>query len=78
MKCENCKYCQYDGQECMYFCRFGWEEEDSKGNCGCRYNQKTLDKKYKALQKEEQYAANEFYENFCKFMEEREVQDDKD
>ena len=48
---------------------FGWEDEDSKGNCGCRYNQKTLDKKNKTLQKEEQDAANEFYEDFCKFME---------
>ena len=69
MKCENCKYCQYDLADDMYLCRFGWEEEDSKGNCGCRYNQKTLDKKYKALQKEEQDAANEFYEDFCKFLE---------
>ena len=67
MKCEKCKYCQYDWSDDMYLCRFGWEDEDSKGNCGCRYNQKTLDKKYKALQKEEQDAANEFYEDFVKF-----------
>lgn len=69
MKCENCKYCQYDITDDMYLCRFGWDDEDSKGNCGCMYNQKTLDKKYKVLQKEEQNAANEFYKDFCKFME---------
>ena len=67
MKCEKCKYCQYDWGDDMYLCRFGWEDEDSKGNCGCRYNQKTLDKKNKTLQKEEQDAANEFYEDFVKF-----------
>lgn len=76
MKCEKCKYCQYDWSDDIYLCRFGWEEEDSKGNCGCRYNQKTLDKKYKALQEEEQAAANEFYEDFCKFIE-REMNDTK-
>lgn len=67
MKCEKCKYCQYDWSDDMYLCRFGWEEEDSKGNCGCRYNQKTLDKKYKILLEEEQKAETEFYEDFVKF-----------
>lgn len=69
MKCEKCNYCQYDWSDDMYLCRFSWEDEDYKGNCGCRYNQKTLDKKYKTLLKEEQKAENEFYEDFCKFME---------
>ena len=65
MKCDNCKYCHYDRADDMYLCDFGWESEDSKGNCGCRYNQKTLDKKYKTLLEEEQKAATEFYEDFC-------------
>ena len=60
----------------MYLCCFGWEDEDSKGNCGCRYNQKTLDKRYKILLEEKQKAETEFYEDFCKFMKEKEVQDD--
>ena len=76
MKCDNCKYCQYDWRDDMYLCRFGWEEEDSKGNCGCRYNQKTLDKKYKILLDEDIKASSEFYEDFCKFMKESEVQDE--
>lgn len=67
MKCEKCKYCQYNYSDEMYLCRFGCEEEDSKGNCGCRYNQKTLNKKYKILLEEEQKAETEFYEDFVKF-----------
>lgn len=57
-------------------CRFGWEEEDSKGNCGCRYNQKTLDKKYNQLVKEEQEGFSEFCESFCNFVKKEEVQDE--
>ena len=77
MKCDNCKYCQYDRADNVYLCRFGWEEEDSKGNCGCRYNQKTLDKKYKILLDEDIKAFSEFCRDFCKFMEEKnEIKDD--
>lgn len=44
MRCKNCEYCQYDRADDMWLCEFGFEEEDSKGRCGCKYNRKTLNK----------------------------------
>ena len=44
MRCDNCPYLQYDFSEDAYYCVFGFEGEDSKGRCGCRYNMKTLNK----------------------------------
>ena len=44
MRCDNCPYLDYDRADDMYLCRFGFEEEDSKGRCGCKHNKKTLDK----------------------------------
>lgn len=45
MRCDNCDYCRYSYADDIYECALGFdEEENSKGQCGCRYNRKTLDK----------------------------------
>lgn len=46
MRCDNCNYCKSgDCYETYWECSLGIEEtENSKGQCGCRYNRKTLDK----------------------------------
>lgn len=44
MRCKDCPYNDYDRAENCNICRFGFEGEDSRGECGCRYNRKTLDK----------------------------------
>lgn len=54
MRCDNCKYCQYDRADDMYLCYLGIEEtENAKGQCGCRFNKKTLDKVNKEYWEEE-------------------------
>ena len=50
MRCDNCDYCRYSYADDLYECIFGFEgEENSKGQYGCRYNRKTLDKIHKEM-----------------------------
>lgn len=43
MRCKNCEYCRYDRADDMYECSLYIDNtENSKGECGCRYNRKTL------------------------------------
>lgn len=49
MRCKNCPYTEYDYGENVELCKFfGYGEdeisENRKGEIGCRYNKKTLDK----------------------------------
>jgi len=55
MRCDNCSYCSVDFWDdsdwtCGIFGRVSDEiTEDRNGNYGCRYNEKTLAKKQRAL-----------------------------
>ena len=54
MRCDNCEYCVSDYLELYFHCIFGpMEVEDKKGNFGCKYNKKTLDKMRREQLKEE-------------------------
>ena len=52
MRCDNCEYCEFDGWEGYWYCALHLPyEDDRNGDSGCKYNKRTLDKKYKAQQK---------------------------
>lgn len=58
MRCDDCDYCKSgDYYETYWECSLGIEEtENKKGQCGCPYNRKTLDKMYhKQLEEENDY-----------------------
>lgn len=66
MRCDNCNYCRYDHADNMYVCEFGFDDkENSKGQSGCRYNRKTLNKKYKEKMDEIYKEESEGYIDYC-------------
>ena len=44
MRCKNCNYLYFDYSENYEDCRLGLGEENNKGEIGCKYTQKQLDK----------------------------------
>lgn len=53
MRCKNCPFCYFDNAENGYYCKFNIYEENAKGEPGCKYTRKTLDKFNKETYKEE-------------------------
>ena len=62
MRCDNCEYRRYIYSDDIYECEFGFEGENSKGECGCRYNRKTLNK-FKRESIEEDIKIAEYFMN---------------
>ena len=53
MRCENCPYCNYDSWDGFWYCQFHFDyTEDRNGDCGCKYNKRTLDKKLRGQQEQ--------------------------
>lgn len=53
MRCKNCNYLMYDYSEDCEDCMFGFDDEDSKGEIGCKYTRKQLDKFAKEMEEME-------------------------
>ena len=53
MRCNNCNYLYFDYSENYEDCRLGLGEENGKGECGCKYTQKQLDKFAKEIEEME-------------------------
>lgn len=66
MRCKNCSYVTYDYAEDYEICVFGFEEENSKGEIGCKYTEKQLSKFLKEMEE----AEAEEYERMGKYFSE--------
>lgn len=66
MRCKNCNYLIYDYSEDYETCYFGFEDENSKGECGCKYREATLDKFAKEIEEMEAEEYGRMAEYFCK------------
>lgn len=74
MRCDSCNYCYYDYSENYDYCWLGIDAYDNGRSCGCRYNQKTLDKWAEHQEKEEQ----EEYARMGKFFSEMDKEEQKE
>ena len=72
MRCENCNYLYFDYSENYEDCRLGLGEENNKGEIGCKYTSKQLEKFAKEIEKMETIEYARMGEYFSK--QESEVQ----
>lgn len=82
MRCEGCTYTVYDYSENVELCKFfgyGDDEisENRKGEIGCRYNKKTLDKFERISQEVDEPEIIRQMGDFAKFCEEYDKEADK-
>ena len=81
MRCNGCPYESYDSQEGYPTCRLFGDNEDyiyenKKGELGCKYNQKSLQKFVKIQKRDEEEIVRQMGD-FAKFCEEHEKEADK-
>lgn len=74
MRCKNCPYTEYDYSENVELCKFfGYGEdeisENRKGEIGCRYNMKSLQKFVRMHEEEEEEIVRQMGD-FAKWYEE--------
>lgn len=66
MRCKNCDYLYYDYSEGYEDCRLGLGDENDKGEIGCKYNRKQLEKFAKEMDEAEAEEYARMYEYFSK------------
>lgn len=66
MRCKNCNYLYFDYSENYEDCRLGLGDDNYKGECGCKYTRKQLEKFANELDKAEAEEYSRMAEYFFK------------